>query len=1136
MARFEIPLTQAGLYGGHNLHGISPGYLLKAENVAFDDGCLRKEGGASRYNSPIPYSWTERANPKNFALNDVVWTGEKFIAVGAADGTDAYIITSTDSGVTWAESANPLNFALNSVTFNLNIVGDFFIAVGAADGVDAYIVSSADGSTWNERANPKNITLQSVATNSDGTVIVAVGNADGTDAYIITSADSSTWTEQAPTVAKNIALNHVVWAPWLSLFVAVGAADGTDAYILTSPDGVTWTERAAAVSKNITLNSIAMSGSLLVAVGNADGADAYILTSDNGTTWTERSNPRNINLLTAFFSGEAFYAAGATDGTDSYMVMSDDGVTWVEVANPKAFSLFGAAFSGNKFVMVGAADGTDAYIITATFADAATERTNPKDFQLQSVVWTGSLFVAVGFADGTDAYIVTSPDGTTWTERANAQNLRLNKVIYTGDRLVAVGNSSYIITSDDGGTTWTQRSAGLAASSTLNSIAWSGDTFVVVGNATGTDAAITISNDAVNWTEQPNPKNTHLNDVAWNGELFVAVGDFDVVGGDVYILTSPDGETWTERANALGSTSLVRIAWTGTEFITHDGTTSDFLVINANLIFAGRVRPSLKVSSDGITWSTRANILYSNGAINSTGVPEPNDLVVSFDAVTWFGIRTPGFSDLNTIQAIAFNGASIVGVGDGTTDAYIVTMALSSTALAGATYFLGASYWNYDGATPKIVALDTVGRLLMDNYDGIFDDVLDTALTVTADTYPVFVEGGKEVAANNKKLFIFTGANIVQVLSGAATSTANITTPPADWTAATQPTGGLIHDSRLWGYGNSNDPHRLYYTGTTDHEDFSLGGSIPVYPGQGEKIVNAISYKGYIIVFKYPKGIYIVDTTSVLVAGWRVNKLNENLGGAGQGSAAVVEEDLIFIDHTGEIRTLAGITEYGDIGSRSLSDVHDISVFIRDNYQLSDNTKWRMIYYSKKRELHIGASSNEISVNNNRMVIDFNRELPRFRNSTRDNCLYLFTREVDGVPEMLHCDNLGNIWQMDQPDKNKGGLGYTCLFQTTHSDLGDPTTVKNGEFLEIAFEPTGDVDISFDIIWDGVYQETTTINLDASDVVTGRMIINKAVPLVGDGIRLSLIGRNNNADQDFALQGLWVHYSPAGSSPQNLNE
>jgi hypothetical protein len=1127
--RFPVPIADFGLYGGRNLNGINPGYLLKAQNIAFDDGAVRKEGGAAIYNTTgLPAAFVERSNPKNFALNDVAWNGSLLVAVGGADGTDAYIVTSTD-GVTWTERTNPKNFALNGVCWNG--VLSLFVAVGAADGTDAYLITSPDGITWTERANPKNFALNDIITlgSTYPGQMIAVGNADGTDAYIVTSSDGTTWTEMSN--PKNFNLLGITGNTSGTTVTAVGAADGTDAYMTSSIAGGGFLfERSN--PKNFGLNGVhhkASSGSSnvgVVAVGVADGSDSYILTATSGnpSTFTERANPKNFALNDVVWTGTEWIAVGAADGTDAYVVTSPDGITWTEMSNPKNFALNGVVWTGSALVAVGAADGTDAYIVTSGNIFAFTERTNPKNFALNDVAFNGEIYVAVGAADGTDAYIATSTDLATWTERSNSKNFGLNAVIWTGYKFVAIGaadgSDPYILTSDDG-ITWTERSVASGKNFGLNGIAYNGITLVAVGAADGSDAYILTSNDGINWTERTNPKNFALNDVVWDGGQFAAVGAAD--GTDAYVITSPDGITWAEQVNA-SNFGLNAITWDGAQLIAvgaADGTDAYILT-----------------SSDGATWTEQSNpknfalndVVWNGKTLVAVGAADGTDayILTSSDGSVWAEQSNSKNFGLN---AVIWDGVyfAAVGAADGT-DAYILTVDYDQE------YILGATYWNYNGATPKIVALDTAGRLLMDGFDGNFSTVLDSGLTVTTSTFPVFVEGGKEAAANNKKLFTFTGANAVQVLSGAGTTTADITTPPSDWATTNQPTGGLVHKNRLWGYGNANDPHRLYYSSLTSHEDFSAasgGGTLAIYPGEGEKIVNAISYKGYIIVWKYPAGIYVVDTTSTQVTNWTVDRVNEKLGGAGQGSAAVVEEDIVFIDHTGEIRLVAGITEFGDIGSRSMSDMHDISVFIRDNYYLPSNTKWRMEYYSKKRELHIGASSNSLGINDNRMVIDFNRQTPRFRNSTRDTCLYLFTRELNGVPELMSCDNLGNIWRLDQEDKNKDGLGYEASFQTTYIDFGNPTLQKNGDQIEIAFEPTGDVDIAIDVIWDGLYQETTTINLDSpSGIQPGRMILNISAPLVGSGQRCSLIFRNNNADEDFAIQGLWLHYESAGDTEE----
>jgi len=260
--------------------------------------------------------WTERINNRNIALSSICWSGTMFVAVGAADGTDAYILTSTD-GTTWTERAPSVakNIALNSICWS----GTMFVAVGAADGTDAYILTSTDGTTWTERANPKNITLTSICWAS--TQLVAVGYDDGvTDAYILTSTNGVTWTEQAN--PKRAFLYSVCWSGSLLVAMGVEVFGVPDTYIITSADGITWTEQAN--PRNAQINSICWTGTQFIGVGNNSlGSNKVIITSPNGISWTERSDPKNKGLNSICWSGSQLIAVGIHDGSDAYIITSD---------------------------------------------------------------------------------------------------------------------------------------------------------------------------------------------------------------------------------------------------------------------------------------------------------------------------------------------------------------------------------------------------------------------------------------------------------------------------------------------------------------------------------------------------------------------------------------------------------------------------------------------------------------------------------------------------------------------------------------------------------------------------------------------------------------------------------------------
>ena len=333
--------------------------------------------------TPAAKYYGEVANPKNFTLNGIADSGVMLCAVGVADGTDAYIVTSSDRGISWAEQSLPSdsidpNVALHAVVW-VGQAGIGFVAVGAATGTGAATwTSDYSGQIWTFRTNPKNFALNGIA--FGGGFLAAVGDADGTDAYIVTSNDFGvTWTERGN--PSNINLNAIVAAD--GCFIAVGDSPGVVPYIVVCGDGFNIAAGGATatvtVPKALALNAIAWNGAFATAVGAIDGAtDTYILT--NGSTaptrdiWTERVNPKNFALNAILWASNKWIAAGGADGTDADFLGSDDAITWTEKTNAKNFGINGAAWTGRAAILVGAADGTDAYVLNGSVKDMVASR------------------------------------------------------------------------------------------------------------------------------------------------------------------------------------------------------------------------------------------------------------------------------------------------------------------------------------------------------------------------------------------------------------------------------------------------------------------------------------------------------------------------------------------------------------------------------------------------------------------------------------------------------------------------------------------------------------------------------------------------------------------------------------------
>lgn len=467
----------------------------------------------------------------------------------------------------------------------------------------------------------------------------------------------------------------------------------------------------------------------------------------------------------------------------------------------------------------------------------------------------------------------------------------------------------------------------------------------------------------------------------------------------------------------------------------------------------------------------------------------------------------------------------------------------NTAVISGAPTILGGWDWWPNTATQRMVVALSDGTLKKDSGTGTFPTTLASGLTITG-TVPVFVEGGKEAAANNRKLFIFTGLNQVRVLSGDGVVATALATPPADW-AANFPTFGLLHTSsgRLVGGGNPNDPHRLYYSTATSHEDFTGAGSgsLAVFPGEGERLVGAISFKGVVVAWKYPSGVYVIDTRDADSAKWTINRLTVGTGGVSPFGACITDNDVVFLDAASNFQLLSSVNEFGDLMSNNISRVTNVYSFVQDNFNLGQLQRTRAVYYAAKREVHFAMPGLGSSVNNVRFVLDLNMpDRFRFRYSDRDVCESMWLRkDTNNIPRLMVGDNAGFVWNLDTVVKSKDGAAYTSSFQTPFMDFSwvDPklgTVRKIGQYLELLVAPTGNWNLVVDIIWDGTLVQTVTFNMGVAsasigsftlgtDRLSGDQILNRKRRIVGSGRRLSLVGTNQGNGEDFSLSRFLLH-------------
>ncbi len=223
---------------------------------------------------------------------------------------------------------------------------------------------------------------------------------------------------------------------------------------------------------------------------------------------------------------------------------------------------------------------------------------------------------------------------------------------------------------------WKEISNGDPNNLAINGVAYNGSNlWCAVGDDDGTDPYILTSPDGITWTVRTptTSRAVDLNDVTYSSalSLWIAVGDANGSGGNkAYILTSPDGITWTERTPNKNF-NLYGVAASNNEVVAvgaADGTDA-----------------YIERSTDAITWTEQTNN-NRNFALNAVAVvdgvtfvavgeADGTDayIVTGVDGINWAEQANPLNITLNGVFGITASGFTVaVGEDDGT-DAYIVS-------------------------------------------------------------------------------------------------------------------------------------------------------------------------------------------------------------------------------------------------------------------------------------------------------------------------------------------------------------------------------------------------------------------------------------------------------------------------------
>lgn len=471
---------------------------------------------------------------------------------------------------------------------------------------------------------------------------------------------------------------------------------------------------------------------------------------------------------------------------------------------------------------------------------------------------------------------------------------------------------------------------------------------------------------------------------------------------------------------------------------------------------------------------------------------------------------------------------------------------LDSNGVSGAPTCRGLlDYWA-DRSTQRLISGWDDGTLLKETSSDLDAVTLKSGLSASARHF-FMVKGGEEAAGNATHLFLFTGADVVQVLDDDGTTTGDINNPPADWSGANQPIGAVIHRDSLWGYGNLNDPHRIYKSLASDHEEYlSTVFTMSVFPGVGRRLVAGVSFGGFLFLFKWPRGIYKIDDSDTDSANWFTKQITNAVGVPESPYAALsIDNDILFMSNEGNFHLLSAVEHFKAVEDSDLSAKLKFTSFIRDTVNLGRLDQVQSVWYGHTKQAIFSLPSQGSLVNDLLITFDFmDKNNPKITTSMRDTAEALAIREdSDGIERPIHGDDAGMVYLMDQASRSKDGAGYNGKFKTPHTDFSQQeprmaTMRKNFAFLEVVSNPLGNFNLAIDVIIDGSLAYTLLFDMGVGGAVLGTFVLgthalagdlvnNVKKRMTGSGRRVSFEGSNSGDGQDYSISDLYVHLKTA---------
>jgi len=354
----------------------------------------------------------------------------------------------------------------------------------------------------------------------------------------------------------------------------------------------------------------------------------------------------------------------------------------------------------------------------------------------------------------------------------------------------------------------------------------------------------------------------------------------------------------------------------------------------------------------------------------------------------------------------------------------------------------------------------------------------------------------------------------------------------------------VMHDKHLVVAGAATSPNTIYYSGTSDIDDFTSSGSGSIK--LDDQVVGIKSFRDDLIIF-CSNSIYKlqnINNASTIA----VTPITKNVGCLDGRSIQEIAGDLIFLSPDG-IRTIAGTARIGDVELGSVS--RQIQSIVSDIASAINTFRIDSAVLRKKSQYRLFYSGSGASHTTSRGIIgtltpngfEWSETLGIQAHAIASSF------DKDRIEKTYHGDKDGYIYVHDDGDYfTPAGTATDIVaeYTTPNLDFGDLGTRKTLQYVRMSLSPEGIVQPSLRVRFDyedrnipqPLDYELDSVSLPAifgnssstfNTVVFGSQndpMVRQAVQGSGHTSSFKIFSDDQRAP--YAINGFYVDYVPAG--------